>query len=118
MESNLEKVCECVEEITEEHGEFIRQTKEFRSKRQAQAAWRDQRVEENRLRVAAGKDTLPDTDPSLELFKPIVPSSRFPILLGVKQLKTYCEQSSSSAGRAMEKLHLASALSGYDLESE
>lgn len=105
LEKNLTCLGDCVDDLVQEQRKMATYHRNVVKQQQQFQQWLQARRQENARRAAAGEDLLPEEDPIQ--FKPVPEPSRIDASLVTHQMNNYCEQVSSFASGALEKLYLS-----------
>ncbi|GAV58957.1 JAB domain-containing protein [Cephalotus follicularis] len=110
MESNMEFLMDCMEDLTMEQQKFQYYYRSLSRQQSQQQAWLQKRRAENNARKAAGEEPLPEEDPSNPVFKLIPEPSRLESFLISNRIANYCNQINGVAGQSFSRLYLMKAL--------
>jgi translation initiation factor 3 subunit H len=106
LESHLEILMEGLDDYTEELRSLHNYNRNFAKQKQLQQTWIQKRKDENASRKESGLDILPETDASLNIFKPLAQPSRLESLLIANQIEQFSDHVQKHATESMHKLNL------------
>ncbi|GAB4818778.1 hypothetical protein N2152v2_005824 [Parachlorella kessleri] len=109
LEKNMEFLNDCLDDLMVEQNKLSVYQQQYRRLQQQIAQFKLQRVQENRMRVAAGEEKLPE-DPPEGMFKPVAEPNQLDSMLLSNQMSSYCDHINTASKQTVEKLHLMEAL--------
>ncbi len=113
LEQNLDSLGHYIEELGSEQGKFAYHQRQLVRQKHAQNAYLNRLNEEKEKRAAAGKEPLPEEDLTKHpLWKPTPKPSHLESFLVLNKLGLHCQQITSTAMLALNKMYVIDAISG------
>jgi translation initiation factor 3 subunit H len=109
LDKSIEQLSGLSDLFVEEQYKAYSYLKMVQRQKQQQNQYRQRIRTENEQRVAAGKEPLPEEDPSLPMFRPIAPPGRLEPLVLSGQIAQQCAKISAAAAETLHRLYVLEA---------